>query len=112
MIKLESWINHSLKMNPIIIPDTLYEIILTDGTILTGITHDIKERYFFVDNTKVEFENVHNFKFIEESFEQFKKRKHGYEDTLISRDELKGMFRDFKSFRGTPIVKKVIDFNE
>jgi hypothetical protein len=81
-----------LKMNPIIIPDTPYEVILTDGTILTGTTHDVEERYFFLDSTKVKFEDIHNFKLIIENFEQFKERKN--EDTLIHKDDIKSLFQD------------------
>jgi hypothetical protein len=86
-------------MNPIIIPDTPYEVVLTNGVLVKGIAHDVEEHHFFVNSIKVKFEDVHNFKLIIENFKQFEKRKKKNEDTLIHKDDIKSLFRDFKSFR-------------
>ena len=64
-----------MRLNPIIVPDTHYQVTLTNGKIFKGLSSKITDRGFFLDATEIFFGEIHDFKFFPESLGEYLKRK-------------------------------------
>jgi hypothetical protein len=62
--------------NPIVVPDSCVEVILTSGEIIRGISSkNITNNDFYINDRKISFDDVHWVDHIQETLQEFCDRK-------------------------------------
>ena len=61
--------------NPVVVPDSCTEVTLTSGEIIRGISADVTSNDFYINDRKINFDDVHWVEHIQETLQEFYNRK-------------------------------------